>query len=85
MKTISIKLKTKEKLDQYRSIDGLSYNKAVRKLLESADSIDEVIECKPQYYNLKIDDDLLVKLNNCRLYSNESHSDILSRLLHDLE
>ena len=80
MKTIRIDLDIKNRLVEFG--DGTSSNKALRLLLDQVEEPSEVIECaKPQYYNIKIDDDLLDKLNRCKKYSKESHSQVISRLL----
>lgn len=80
MKTVRLRKDVKEKLDLFG--DGKSNNKAMRELLEDADTFDEVIEVTgKEYYNIKIDDDLLQKLDDCKKYSNESRSDIVLRLL----
>lgn len=78
MKTIGINPKTKEKLTEFA--DGLSINKAMRKLLESAEP-SETYSQKPSYVNIGIDDDLFDKLKKCKKYSSESHSVTIERLL----
>lgn len=82
MKTLTLELKTKRKLDTFA--DGLSNNKAIRKLLDNASVVDTV-ECKKEYYNVKVDDDLLDKIKKCKRYSNESHSDVIDRLLDEYQ
>ena len=83
MKTISLKIEDKEVFDKFRG--DLSFNKAIRLLLEDAETFNDderdILSKQQKYYNAKIDDDLLDKLNNCRKYFNESHSDIILRLL----
>ena len=80
MKSVTLRKDVKDKLDVFA--DGLSVNKAVRKLLENADTYDKADAVVSQeYYNIKIDDDLLIKLKNCKLVNSESHSDTINRLL----
>ena len=81
MKSVTLKLDVKKKLDAYA--DGKSTNKAIRELLATAETFDEVEERnkRTKVYNIKIDDDLLEKLHKCKKYSSESHSDVIERLL----
>lgn len=84
MKSIRIRVEDKELFDKFRK--DFSVNQAMRMLLEDAETFEnitkkEVPSNQQKYYNAKIDDDLLDKLNNCRKYFNESHSDIILRLL----
>ena len=75
----------KNKLDGFA--DGLSTNKAIRKLLADVPDVDavEYKSKKKEYYNIKVDDDLLDKLKRCKQYSNESHSDTIARLLDEYQ
>ena len=78
-KTIRLRKEVKERLDAFA--DGRSSNRAMKMLLEDAQTFDCVDIPKQEYYNIKIDEDLLDKLNRCRMNSRETHSDIVSRLL----
>ena len=81
MKSVTLKQTVKDKLDKFAN--GKSTNKAIRELLESADEFEPTIELnkRQKCYNIKIDDDLLDKLKRCKKYTNESHSDVIERLL----
>lgn len=81
MKTVQIKKQVKDDLDKYAKSKELSINKAMRLLLSDADVVDDVVERKTEYANIHIDDDLYLKLKQCKLYSNETHSATVERLL----
>jgi predicted CopG family antitoxin len=82
MKTIQIRKGVKRRLDTFA--DGKSINKAMRELLSDVDTV-EPVQCsrRADSINIHMDDDLLVKLRNCKRYSHESHSEVISRLLSD--
>ena len=79
MKSVRLRKEVKDRLDGFG--DGLSTNKALRLLLEDADTNVGVLKREQEYYVIKIDDDLLVRLNECKGYPTESLSDVVSRLL----
>lgn len=79
LKTIGIRKKTKKRLDAFA--DGRSINKAMRELLDSTDVIEDVKECKFEFVNINIDEDIWEKLKRCKIHSKESHSDVIERLL----
>lgn len=85
MKSVTLRQEVKDKLDEFA--DGKSTNKAIRELLESADEFEPTTDKdkRKKYYNIKIDDDLLDKLKKCKKYTNESHSDVIERLLDEFQ
>ena len=84
MKTIKIKTDVKERLEVFA--DGESINKAMRRLLESVELVDNVDGVSDASdINIHIDDDLLELLKRCKIVASESHSDTISRLLSEVE
>ena len=79
MKNIKIKRSVKRELDDFG--DGLSVNKTMRKLLENAQTHEQIEELPQQTININMDDELLDKLKQCKLSASESHSDTIARLL----
>ncbi len=79
MKSVKLRKEVKGRLNSFG--EGLSTNKAMRLLLEDADTNVEIPKKEKEYYVIKIDDDLLVKLNECKGHPTESLSDVVSRLL----
>ena len=83
MKTIQLRKETKVRLDIFAK--HKSINKAMRELLESAETVDTVPKPKTEYANIHIDDDLWIKLKNCKKHDGESHSDVIERLLDEFQ
>ena len=80
MKNIKIKRSVKRELDEFGG--GLSVNKTMRKLLENAQTHEQIDERLSDHtININMDDELLDKLKQCKLSTSESHSDTIARLL----
>lgn len=78
MKTIKVKQSVKEELLAFT--DAKSVNKAMRELLENAETHTHEIY-SDESININMDDDLLEKLKQCKLSTSESHSDTIHRLI----
>ena len=78
MKNIKIRRQVKDELNAY--FDGMSVNKAMRLLLEDAETHEQTVY-DDSSININMDDDLLEKLKRCKLSPSESHSDTIARLL----
>ena len=80
MKNIKIRRQVKTELEEFA--DGKSINKAMRELLENAETHTQT-EYEMSFININFDDDLLDKLKQCKLSPSESHSDTISRLIRE--
>ena len=82
MSTISLRKDVKLQLQSIAGEQGLSMNKMVRLLVDDAEPT-VTVECRREYANIEIDDDLLPMLKSLKRHSRESHSDVIARLIDD--
>ena len=79
MKTVQITKEVKQKLDKFSG--DKSINNAMKELLKDAETHTPQKPSKIEYVNIHMDNDLLIKLKNCKKSTKESHSITISRLI----
>lgn len=82
MTTIRLKKDVKLQLESIAKEQGLSIKDLVGLLVDDAEPT-VTVECRREYANIEIDDDLLPMLKSLKRHSRESHSDVIARLVDD--
>ena len=78
MKTIKISREIEKELRVFA--DGQSINKAMRRLLQDVEPVDNSLQLDG-FININMDDDLLEMLGHCRIYPDEPYGSVIFRLL----
>ena len=83
MKTIKINEETKKKLRAFGKDKSIPCT--IKLLLKNAEPVDEIIDNKKKMVNIRIHDEDFDKLKSCKKFSTESHSDVILRLLDEID